>query len=56
VIKNGTLGAPIREFTIASTLQKMLLNIVDLGNDIDWLPMRAVGLSLVISDVMMSGS
>lgn len=56
VISNGTLGAPIREFTIASTLQKMLLNIVDLGNDIDWLPMRAVGLSLVISDVMMSGA
>jgi len=56
VIKNGTLGAPIREFTIASTLQKMLLNIVDLGNDIDWLPMRSVGLSLVISDIMMSGS
>jgi PmbA protein len=56
VITNGTLGAPIREFTIASTLQKMLLNIVDLGKDIDWLPMRAVGLSLVISDVMMSGS
>ena len=56
VITNGTLGAPIREFTIASTLQKMLLNIVDLGNDIDWLPMRAVGLSLVISDVMMSGA
>ncbi|NBR98937.1 MAG: hypothetical protein EBT42_00880 [Actinobacteria bacterium] len=56
VITNGTLGAPVREFTIASTLQKMLLNIVDLGNDIDWLPMRAVGLSLVISDVMMSGA
>ncbi|MFM8663269.1 MAG: metallopeptidase TldD-related protein, partial [Acidimicrobiaceae bacterium] len=56
VIKNGTLGAPIREFTIASTLQKMLLYIVDLGNDIDWLPMRAVGLSLVVNDVMMSGS
>ena len=56
VITNGTLGAPIREFTIASTLQKMLLNIVDLGNDVDWLPMRAVGLSLVISDVMMSGA
>ena len=56
LISNGTLGAPIREFTIASTLQKMLLNIVDLGNDIDWLPMRAVGLSLVISDVMLSGA
>ena len=56
VITNGTLGAPIREFTIASTLQKMLLNIADLGNDIDWLPMTSVGLSLVIHEIMMSGA
>jgi PmbA protein len=34
----------------------MLLDIVDIGGDIDWLPMRAMGLSLVIRDVTMSGS
>ncbi|MEI7546551.1 MAG: metallopeptidase TldD-related protein [Actinomycetota bacterium] len=56
VIANGTLGAPIREFTIASTLQRMLLDVVEIGGDVDWLPMRAAGVSLVIRDVTMSGA
>ncbi|MEY3616168.1 MAG: hypothetical protein RLZZ518_1171 [Actinomycetota bacterium] len=55
-IVNGAVGAPIREFTIGSTLQRMLHDIVAIGNDVDWLPMRAVGLSLVINDVTISGS
>ncbi|HNJ98650.1 MAG TPA: TldD/PmbA family protein [Ilumatobacteraceae bacterium] len=55
-ITNGTLGAPIREFTIASTLQKMLHDVVEVGGDVDWLPMRAAGVSLVIRDVTMSGA
>jgi len=56
LIENGTVGAPVREFTIASTLQRMLLDIVEIGGDIDWLPMRAAGMSLVISDITMSGA
>ena len=55
-ITNGTLGAPLREFTIASTLQRMLLDIVEVGGDIDWLPSRASGMSLVIRDVTVSGA
>jgi PmbA protein len=55
-ISNGQLGGPIREFTIASTLQRMLLDVVEVGNDVDWLPMRAAGVTLVIRDVTMSGS
>lgn len=55
MIVNGELGEPVREFTIASTLQKMLLDIVEVGGDIDWLPMRAAGMSLVVDDVTMSG-
>ncbi|MBM3799510.1 MAG: TldD/PmbA family protein [Actinobacteria bacterium] len=55
-IANGTLGAPVREFTIASTLQKMLLDIAEVGGDLEWLPMRATGVSLVIHDVTMSGA
>ena len=55
-ITNGTLGAPVREFTIASTLQKMLLDIAEVGGDLEWLPMRATGVSLVIHDVTMSGA
>ncbi len=55
-IVNGELGAPIREFTIASTLQRMLLDMVEIGADLEWLPSRAAGLSLVIEGVSVSGS
>ncbi len=56
LISNGTIGAPVREITIASTLQRMLLDIVEIGGDLEWLPMRSAGMSLVIRDVTMSGS
>ncbi len=56
LISDGQVGAPVREFTIASTLQRMLLDIVEIGNDVDWLPMRAAGVSLVIADITMSGA
>ena len=55
LITGGEVGAPVRELTIASTLQRMLLDIAEVGDDVDWLPMRAAGVSLVIGDVMMSG-
>ena len=56
LITNGRLGGPVREFTIASTMQRMLLDTAAVGNDVDWLPMRAAGVSLVIGDMTMSGS
>ena len=56
LITNGQVGAPVREFTIASTLQKMLLDVAEVGADIDWLPMSAAGMSLVIHDMTMSGA
>ena len=56
MIRGGAIAEPVREFTIASTLQRMLLDIVAVGNDVDWLPMRAAGVSLVIRDVTMSGA
>jgi PmbA protein len=55
-IANGKVGVPVREFTIASTLQKMLLDVVAIGGDVEWLPMSATGVSLVIRDVTLSGS
>jgi PmbA protein len=55
-ISNGQLGGPIREFTIASTLQRMLLDVLEIGNDVDWLPMRAAGVTLAIRDMTVSGS
>jgi PmbA protein len=56
MIRNGKIAEPIREFTIASTLQRMLLDVLAVGNDVDWLPMRAAGVSMVIADVTMSGA
>ncbi len=56
MISKGSVGAPVREFTIASTLQRMLTDVAALGNDLEWLPMRATGVSLVIHDVTLSGS
>jgi PmbA protein len=55
-ITGGALGEPLREFTIASTLQRMLAEAVAVGSDIEWLPMRAAGVSLVVRDVTVSGA
>ena len=55
LVTNGTVGAPVRELTIASTLQRMLLDVAEVGGDVDWLPMSASGVTLVIHDVTMSG-
>ena len=56
MIRDGKLAEPVREFTIASTLQKMLQDVIAIGNDVDWLPMGAAGVSVVIADVTMSGA
>jgi PmbA protein len=55
LIKGGALDAPVREITIASTLQRMLQSIVAIGSDLEWLPGNAAGMSLAIADVAMSG-
>ena len=49
-ITGGELGEPLREFTIASTLQRMLADVAAVGADIEWLPMRSAGVSLVVRD------
>jgi PmbA protein len=55
-IVGGAAGEPLREFTIASTLQRMLLDVAAVGADLEWLPMSANGVSLVIHDVTVSGA
>ncbi|MGH9212621.1 MAG: TldD/PmbA family protein [Acidimicrobiales bacterium] len=54
-IRGGALAEPLREFTIASTLQKLLQDVVAVGNDLTWLPMGAAGVSVAIRDVSISG-
>jgi len=55
-ITGGTVGEPLREFTIASTLQRLLTGVTAVGSDLTWLPMGASGVTVVVSDVTVSGS
>jgi PmbA protein len=56
MIRNGQLAEPIREVTVASTLQRMLLDILHVGNDVEWLPGTAAGQSLAIDGISLSGA
>jgi PmbA protein len=56
LIRSGELAEPVREITIASTIQRLLLDITGVGSDLQWLPMSAAGVSLVVTDVTMSGA
>lgn len=55
LIRDGAPAEPVREITIASTLQRMLQDASAVGNDVLRLPMAAAGVSLVVNDVTMSG-
>ncbi len=56
MIKSGELAEPIREATIASTIQRLLLDISAVGADLEWLPDGSGGVTLVIPDIAMSGA
>ncbi|MDE3082906.1 MAG: TldD/PmbA family protein [Acidobacteriota bacterium] len=56
VIRDGHLAEPVREVTVASTLQRMLLDVVHVGADTTWLPGVAAGQTLAIGDLAVSGS
>ncbi|MBO0728856.1 MAG: TldD/PmbA family protein, partial [Acidimicrobiaceae bacterium] len=56
LVRDGALAGPVREVTIASTIQRMLQGIVAIGNDLERLPSSAAGVTLAIADVAMSGT
>jgi PmbA protein len=56
MIRGGVLAEPVREITIASTIQRMLSDIVEIGGDAEWLNSGDFMGSLVIGDVSMSGA
>ena len=56
MIRNGELAEPVREVTVASTLQRMLLDVRYVGNDVEWLPGSAAGQTLAIDGTAVSGS
>ena len=56
MIRGGVLAEPVRELTVASTIQRMLKDALFVGNDMEWLPGSAAGVSLAIADMSMSGA
>lgn len=55
MIRNGALAEPVREVTLASTLQRLLLGIRAVGDDLEWRPGGIAAATLVIDDVSLSG-
>jgi PmbA protein len=55
MIEGGALAGPVREVTVASTLQRMLQSVVEIGGDLRWLPGVAAGQTLAIADMALSG-
>ena len=56
VIRDGELAEPVREFTVASTLQRMLLSLTHVGSDMEWLPGTAAGQTLAMAEISLSGA
>ncbi len=55
LIRDGVLAEPVREITVASTLQRMLHSVAAVGADVEWLPGIAAGQTLAVQDMQISG-
>ncbi len=56
MVRDGAFAEPVREVTIASTLQRILLDIVEVGSDLTWLGGGAAGATLLVREMSMSGA
>lgn len=56
MIRAGQLAEPVRELTVASTIQRLLLDVAEVGGDLEWLPSGHAAASMLISDVSVSGA
>jgi PmbA protein len=56
LFRGGELASPVREVTIASSIQRMLQAVSWVGNDLQWLPSSAAGVTVGISEMSMSGA
>jgi PmbA protein len=56
VIRDGALAEPVREVTVASTLPRMLLDVAEIGADLTPLGGATAGVTLVVSEMTLSGS
>ena len=56
LVRDGAFAEPVRGVTIASTVPRMLLDVVEVGSDLTWLPGAAVGLTLLVGEMAISGA
>jgi PmbA protein len=56
LVRGGEAAEPVREVTVASTLQRLLLDITAVGADVEWLPSGNGVPSIVVGEVALSGS
>jgi PmbA protein len=56
MVRNGEFAEPVREVTIASTLQRMLLDITEIGRDLTFLPGAVAGMTVLVGEMTMSGA
>ncbi|HVM65022.1 MAG TPA: metallopeptidase TldD-related protein, partial [Acidimicrobiales bacterium] len=56
LIRGGALAEPFREATVASTLQRMLLDVAEVGADHEWLPGGPAGVTLVVHEISLGGA
>lgn len=55
-MRDGEVAEPIREAIVASTLQRMLADVIAVGDDESWFPIDAAGVSLSIQGLSLAGS
>jgi PmbA protein len=56
MVRDGEFAEPVREVTIASTLPRMLQDVVHVGADLTWLPGGAAGMTLLVGEMSLAGS
>jgi PmbA protein len=56
MIRDGALAEPVREVTVASTLQRILLDVTEVGRDLTWLPGSTAGVTLLVGEMQVSGA
>ena len=56
MIRDGAFAEPVREVTIASTLPRMLLDVVEIADDLTWLPGGAAGVTVLLGEMTLSGA
>ena len=56
MVRDGAFAEPVREVTVASTLQRMLLDVADIGADLTFVPGAVAGMTLLLSEMTVSGA